>query len=295
MTSTASQQKFPNGSLLSSAVDVRNLPESNIKACFYGGNGVGKTSLACEFSKPLLLISFEPQREGGANSVRNKEGVKFIRITKPADAIRLAEELKSDTYFKTHVIDGATSLQDVVLTELMELDEVPVTLMWGTVPDEVYRQRSEKAKEILRKFLNLNVNTIVLAKEKDHNPPKGERKAKMIRQMESESFFASDVGPATAGFLHDACNVICRMYVDKEVREKVTVMEIAGTKEENIEYIETGKIVHRLRTLQHHNYAARIQTHMLGTVPEYVEGESPKILYDKLMSIIKGTYKQEKK
>lgn len=295
---TRPKQTHKTGSLLASAIDVRELGDVPLKVCIYGENRVGKTSLACEFPKPLLLISFEPAKSGGATSVRKVEGVKFKRITTSEDMYKIVEELKQDTFFKSHVLDGATSMQDVFLRELMEVPETPTTLWFNSVPDEIYKQRSEKTKEALRKFLQLDANTIVLAKEKDHNPPKTSRenkKPKMLNSMEVESYFASDVGSATAGFLHDCCDSICRLYTAKEVKEEVTYMEMAGVKEKNVEYVETGRIVHRLRTLKHPNFAAGIRSDSPGYVPEFVEGESPKILYDKLMQVIRGTYREVKK
>ena len=49
----------------------------------------------------------------------------------------------------------------------MSLPEVPATLLVGLVSGDQYRERSEKTKEILRRFLNLPCIVVVLGKEKD--------------------------------------------------------------------------------------------------------------------------------
>ncbi len=57
------------GSILDRAVNVATVGGGHKKVCLYGQNGRGKTTCAVLFPKPLLLVSFEPTRSGGANSV----------------------------------------------------------------------------------------------------------------------------------------------------------------------------------------------------------------------------------
>ena len=272
-----------NGSVLSRAVPVSSLVEQWIKLTIYGQNRVGKTTLACDFPKPLLLISFEPNRTGGAMSVRKIPGVTYLQITSSHDALSLAAELRTDKTFKTHVLDTATSLQDIILQELLNLPAVPEQLNWGTVSMDAYRQRSEKTKETLRPFLNLPAHTIICAKEKDHNPPKEDRN-KITRGMQLESFIASDLGGATVGWLHDACDYIGRLYLAKEVivkefKSKVGKEEIITTSEE-----ETGRIVRRLRTMYHPNFAAGFRSADPSNVPDHIEDPS----YERISAVIKG-------
>jgi len=270
----------PNGSILSQAIPVSELVESYIKLVIYGQNRVGKTSLACDFPKPLLLVAFEPNKTGGAQSVKKVKGVTYLKITSSDGALKLADELSRDTTFKTHVLDGATSLQDILLQEILGVATLPEMLKFKAVSGDQYRARSEKLREVLRPFLNLNAHTVVLAKEKDHNPPKGDeiwegygkrKVAPKIDEMRVESFFAADVGSATAGWLHDACDYIARLYLAKKI--KVTQQEVVvGNEKQTITTEEdTGKVVHRLRTLYHPNYAAGFRSCNPSKVPEYIE------------------------
>jgi hypothetical protein len=171
----------------------------------------------------------------------------------------------------------------------MGWSEVPDQLAWGTVPEGVYQQRSEKLRECLRPFVNLDMNTIFLAKEKDHNPPKGERN-KYIRSLgQPESFFGASVGTATADWLNDTCEFLCRLSCDKELVEEV-ITESGGIKLDKpiTTYKETGRIIHRLRTRLHTNYAAGFRAPRYENIPEYVDGNSPEEMYKNLMAVIKG-------
>lgn len=266
-------------SILSRGVPIAEVKDDSIKMVIYGQNRVGKTTLACQFPKPLLLIAMEPTKTGGARSVSKVKGVTFLRIESSREAVRLAEELRGNTTFKTVVVDSVTSYQDIILKEILNLPSLPEMLSWGTVSQDQYRERSEKTREALRPYLNLACHVVLTAKEKDHNPP-SESRNKLTRGAQLESFFAADLGGATVGWLHDACDYIARLYIDKETITKK--VKIAGEVIEREE--ETGKSVRRLRTMYHPNYAAGFRSANPERVPEYIDNPS----FDKIYSIIEG-------
>lgn len=297
--STPTTQKTKTTNLLSQAIDVADLGEEHIKLTLYGLNRVGKTSLACQFPKPLLLLSFEPNKSGGARSVTAIPGVRLFKITSSADALRLADELDKDNEYKSVVVDSATSYQDLFLKEILGLSTLPEQLSFGTVSGEQYRQRSEKVKEGLRPFLNLEKHVIITAKEKDHNPPKEERttssgktqpdmRPKFIRGMQQESFVASDLGGAAVSWLHDACDYIGRLYLAKEVITTKSIRKIGNRDIESETEEETGRITHRVRTMYHPNFAAGFRSPNPESIPEYVEGHTPEKLYAELIRVITG-------
>ena len=68
------------GSAVSLAVKADEIEDQFVQLTIYGQNRVGKTTLACQFEKPLVLISFEPNRTGGANSIKRIPGVYVVRV-----------------------------------------------------------------------------------------------------------------------------------------------------------------------------------------------------------------------
>lgn len=289
------------GSLLSQAINATSLSDELVKLTLYGQNRVGKTTLACMFPKPLLLISFEPGDTGGANSIRKMQGVSFFQVLHTDQAAKLAEELRTDTQFKTVVLDSATSFQDMYLTEILGLTTLPEQLSFGGVTGDQYRERSEKIKVGLRPFLNLKKNVIVTAKEKDHNPPKEEKvnprtgktqpdmRAKFLRGMSIESYVASDLGGSAVSWLQDNCNYIGRLYLAKEVLVTKDSRNVNGKVIETESEEETGRITHRVRTMYHPNFAAGFRSPNPNSVPEYVEGYTPEELYKNLIAVINGS------
>jgi len=272
--------KKASTSVLDEAVDASALLTEYDKVCIYGQNRVGKTTLACQFPKPLLLLSFDPVQTGGAKSIMNVPGVKVLRLTSTEKAIRLGAELKQANPFKTIVIDSATSLQDMVLCEIINLPEIPTVMNWGMIDMDQYRLRSEKTREVLRIFLTgLKCHTVVTAKERDHNPPKDGVPA-IVRGIQQESFFSVDLGGQTAGWLQDSCDAVVQLCIMKQYREE----EFGEDDDKQIRVIDTGKSVRKLRLLYHPNYAAGIRSSTPEKVPEFLEAPT----YAGLKKIIDG-------
>ncbi len=301
--------------ILGRARAVSDLPQAPLKLLLYGGNRVGKTTLAAELAKYLkrraILVSFEPAASGGAESVRGYSGLKFLKegseanvndgtadFTGAVGAVELARELPASAY-DLIILDGATSMQDMILRELMCVDEMPVQMSWGTVQGDQYRLRSEKLREVLWAYLRLPMDIVVLAKEKDHNPPKDEKvnektgkvspdmRAKFLRGMQAESYVAAELGSATTGWLQDCCDWIVRMYVDKEIEAVTSNM---GGKEFT-SYRETGKFARCLRLGYHPNFAAGPRSSNPGGVPDFVTAATPELLVKELMKVVRPLQK----
>lgn len=291
---------FPPGSILATAVPVTSLREDRIKLCIYGRNRSGKTTLAAEAEKPLLVISSEPDSCGGATSISNVQGVSLIRISAkklPGDVVHgsakvvaIAHELAARNPFKTVVFDTVTSLQDIILVELLGLSKVPELMSWGTVPDGTYQRRAEKLRETLRPLLDLNnCNLIVLAQEADHNAQedRGGRN-KLLNTMQQGSFMAPALGATNAKWLQDNCGYVVQIY-DDEVTQEIPIPQ----SDENgqpmppvMQRVGTGKRQRHLRLLYHPNFAAGGRWQWDRNVPEFVTAPTPKELYAAMAAFI---------
>jgi len=291
-----------NGSVLSTAVPVGSLREDRVKVCIYGRNRSGKTTLAACFKKPLLLISSENEATGGALSVSNVEGVALIRVTPAskrllgdrvhgsAKVVAIANELAQHNPFATVVLDTVTSLQDVILVELMGLSKVPEMLSWGFVPDGVYQQRAEKLRETIRPLLDLNnCNLVVLAQEKDHNAQEDRGgKSKILHTMQMGSFMAPALGATNAEWLQSACGYVVQIYEDEVTQEIVIPQMDAHGKAmpPSIQRAGTGKRQRHLRLLYHPNFAAGGRWQFNKDMPEFVTAPTPQELYAAMAKFI---------
>lgn len=253
-------------------VPVAEYDRPGVRINIYGRNGTGKTTLACSFPKPLLLVGFED----GTRSVTNVKGVDFIRMTSSKDCVDLAKFLGSSKYASV-VVDTATSLQDIILMELLGLDSVPVQLGWGTVSQTQYRQRSEKTREVLRLFLTLNQNVVILAQEKDHTKKSEEDDAKTDTEV-LNPFMASSLGSATCSWLHDCSDYICQTYI----REKTVTKEFKVGDKVTTRNVKVGGVDYCLRTLPHPMYASKLRVPRGKDIPECIVDPD----YKKLLNLI---------
>ena len=165
----------------------------------YGRNRIGKTTLACKFPKPLLLLSLEPTQTGGAKSVAKEPGVMW-KVCKTSEEIAtIAERLQQPHDFKTVVLDSVSSHEKIVLQEVRG-DKKPLEMLrFGKVSQDEYTLRSEKMRDAIAPFLALPTHLVILANEKDHSKPEnGERRSAGTTIMQEKSFFSADTGGGLA-------------------------------------------------------------------------------------------------
>ena len=313
--------------ILDTGVPTTKLHSDYISLAGYGRNGSGKTSLACQFPKPLALLSIDPSLTGGARSVMKIEGVKQFQIAgrrlpvvdpttgegvvdvdgKPvletlwgsAKAMAVCDAMRTrfargERPFETVVIDGVTSWNDVILQEILgvEQEQMDAILSFGKVSQEQYVERAERMIKQLRPWFALPCNVVVIAQERDHNPPKDAKGrimgSKLMRPAQMESFFSLDIGDSPCTWIQNACDFVSQLYMDAE--SKVEKQDIVGPDGKVMQTMEsvvfTGAYVRRLRMSYHVNFAARARSDY-KVVPEYVEG-SPEEMYADLARVARG-------
>lgn len=107
--------------LLSTAVPIEQT-EDFIRMVIYGKIGFGKTTLACTFPKPLLLVDIF---ERGSRSVRNVPGIKRILIKSWDQLEQLRDELQDAVDegklpYKSIVFDNLTQAVELARRKTLE-------------------------------------------------------------------------------------------------------------------------------------------------------------------------------
>ncbi len=292
---------FPQGSVLAGAVAVTTLREERVKVCLYGRNRSGKTTLAAQFPKPILFVSCEPAHCGGVQSVSNIEGVSLIHVEpnltgkgmSGRDAVaQIGKELASTKHYQTVVLKTATSLQDVIMEEIkVEFPGIPTS---GRGSKDTYQMRASRLHDAMRPYLDLrHVHVVMLAQEKDHNPPVGEGgfpdlKAKLLQTMQQGSFMAPALGAANTQWLQDACGYVIQIYEDEVTQETVIPMHNPdGSPAPGVPTrVGTGKRGRHLRLLYHPNFAAGGKWQFDPSMPEFVTAPTPQELYAAMAAYI---------
>lgn len=166
MVSVVEQRKpKSSGGIVGTIADIKK-PVSGMSMLIYGRSGTGKTTMSCTFKKPLLLI----RAEDGTGSVYNVPGIKTTDIlSSPDDLVELVEYQRKKKAFKTIVLDGITSYQDIVLKSVLQVTKVPTTIGFGDIDRDDWGKTAAIMKETLDQLLDLRhsgTDVVCIAQEK---------------------------------------------------------------------------------------------------------------------------------
>lgn len=264
------------------------------------------TTFACQFEKPLALVSVEPGgNAGGAKSVKRIEGGTHFRFRESKQVEEFGYRLlRGENPFATVVIDSATSLDAINLTEVCGWDAADVIRVGraSKISTDQYVERGERTRKVLRPYLDLACAVVVICNEKDHNykadaTDQGGSRNPLVRDtklaggsLQNESVIGPSLGGGAAKWVGDACDYLCQLYVDKEYRVEVRRSGKEGTANyrETEVVVETGRWVRRLRTSYHPNFVARVRSEVPEVVPDFIEGKSPYDMYLNFMKMVRG-------
>lgn len=271
-------------SLLSRIQSVQEMPRKGIILSVYGRAGTGKTTLACTFPKPLLIIG----SEDGTGSVRDVEGIDFILVETSSEVDQLIgyvptghmrDVSRKDNFgggYKTVVLDTVGGLQDLVLKEVLGLDSVPLQGSWGMANQETWGAVSSQVKEILADLISLSargINIVIVAHEKNFTDS-GSHSDVMLPYVNVA------VQPATRDWLNGKCDYIGQMYIREQVRKE----RIEEGGQSMIIDTKTGRSEFCLRVKQHPIFMTRFRCPKGTKLPDAIVDPD----YNKIKTLIEG-------
>lgn len=265
------QRKKKRGvlSVIERIVPLNERPRPKLCVNLYGQSGTGKTTIACSFPKPLLLIG----AEDGTESVYDVEGVDFVPLYRAEEFSELVEML-NNSKFETAVLDTLGTLYDLELCSVLGIEEMPATGSWGMASRDQWQQCNTRVINRLRPFLSLHrecCNTLILAQERVYTPTEDSGDIIM-------PFVASASTPGVVGWLNPACNHIAQTFIQpKTVQKKRTI----GKKTKIIKNRVPG-IDYCLRTMPDPTYMTKFRKPKGSKITEFIVDPT----YDKIRSLI---------
>jgi hypothetical protein len=263
------------GNLFDDSVPVGELPEKGLKFLIFGMSGTGKTTLACTFPTPLLLVRPE-EVEDGELSVTNVPGVKATpNMTNPDQLSEVCEGQLRTNRYKTIVLDGATRLQDLVVKKHMGLQNVPVQMTWGIVPQADWNRIGITIKEYLRdlfKLCEMGTNVVIVAGERSVGDDN--QSSVMVPSI------MAAMTPGTTGWLHEVCSYNVHTFKREQTGKKI--LKIGGKPIET--EAPTGKIEFCLHVGPVPLYGTKFRVPRGTPLPDVMVDPS----YDKLIALIRG-------
>ncbi len=237
---------IPNGSIFDAAIPVEELAATGYQFLLFGESGSGKTTIACSFPKPLLLIRPE-EVEDGSQSVRTVKGVSVSpHITDPDQILDICDGQARTNRYKTIVLDGLTAMQDLVVKKHMGLQDVPVQNTWGMVPQTDWNWIGITVKDFVRALLRLNkmgTHVVLVCGEKMFKI-KGEEESGGI----SVPKIMAALTPSATAFIHHTVNYSIHTFKRLKTIETDTGTKVTNKKEfgvhvdENITYATKFRI-----------------------------------------------------
>lgn len=257
----------------------------------YGDQGSGKTTLWGSFPAPIrCLICSGGRLPGELLSLDSPENRKRIAPVVIESSHQL-EDVLTESGSATWVLDHLSGLSTLILKEQLGLSDMPSVLRWGMGTQADWGNVNEKVIEILRGFLGLPGEVVIVAQERVFRGKEevGRAVDDMIRPA-----IGPAVTPGVCTWLTPACSYVIQMF--KRPRTSRQDSEVAGIKtavsvrEKGVEYCA--------RLEAHDTFMTKFRLH--GRVPpdvlvlgDSVNGiDKKQTAYQKLIRVIQGPVKQ---
>ena len=236
-----------------------------VAACFYGRAGTGKTTLACSFPGPILILDI---REKGTDSVSDLENVDMLPVEDWGDIEKVYWYLKSNpTKYKTVIWDAVSAAQDYALIEALEKHG-------KSEGDQLSKRDFGVAGGLMKTWITNyrdlvedGINVVFLAHDRTTDGQDGE-----------DGELTPSVGPRLMPSVASALNAAVKMIGNTFIRE-VTEKKPGGKLKRTVSYC--------MRLGPHAYYATKIRQPKGSYVPEILEDPS----YNDLVSLMKGQLK----
>lgn len=238
--------------------------ELYLAALFYGRAGSGKTTLACTFPGPVLVLDV---REKGTDSVVGVPGVDSLPIENWDEFEQVYWFLKSGNHkYKTVVVDAVTGLQDLAITNSLEKagksDGIISKQMWGSAAGKLKSWIMD-----YRDLVDEKLHVVFLAHDRTSDGEEGD-----------DGEITPSVGPRVMPSVASILNASVKMAGNTFVRETSTKVGLKVKRDTQ----------YCLRIGPHAYYFTKIRQPKGSFTPDIVEDPS----YDKLVSLMKGDFKK---
>jgi hypothetical protein len=275
---TAKTKPKKGGSVLERITGIDFDDSDGISMLVYGASGTGKTTFAGTFPGFILWIVVSGGNKPGElrslNTPAMRKKIKKVELESSDDFRALIEYQKESGEYTTLVNDHVSGLQDLVMSEILG-KPVAAQKSWGDATQQQYGKCSMIVKDIMRDFLGLSCNRVILGQERSFE-------AKEDNDLVQPNIGVA-VSPSIAGWLYPAVDYVCQTF-KKQKTEKITVK--LGKTEVEQEQAVKG-VDYCLRTGPHSVYTTKFRIPKEYEKPDYITNPD----YKQTMTIINGEWK----
>ena len=193
----------------------------------YGRSGTGKTTVACSYPAPILLLDV---RDKGTHSVSDVKDLDVMEIKEWDDLEDAYWWLKAnpDSKYKTLVIDTITNLQQIAVQDIASRKKgsnAEKAGDWGTMTRKMWGDVASRMKMWITNFRDLDMHIVFVAQDRVFNFNEDDD------EDDDDSSIQPEVGPAlspaVAKHLNAAVSTIGNTFIrrrhtpDRKVKQKI--------------------------------------------------------------------------
>jgi phage nucleotide-binding protein len=198
----------------------------NTSAAFYGRSGTGKTTVACSYPGPILLLDV---KDKGTASVLDVENLDILPVEKWDDFEDAYWYLHANPKeYATVVIDTVTNLQQVVVQEVSSRGKKTGGQAgdWGTMSRRQWGDVASRMKNWITNFRDLPLNVIFVAQDRVFNFSDEDDEGS-VEDENLQPEVGPALSPAVAKHLNAAVSIIGNTFIrrrrtpDRKIKDKV--------------------------------------------------------------------------
>lgn len=261
-----SQGKSASEMTIEDRIGKVHMVDKYLKVVTYGPAGTGKTTFACTFPKPILLLDI---RDRGTDSVADVDGVDVLQVEDWYDFEDAYWMLKKRKNYRSVITDTVSQLQTLAMVKVLGEKKKKIDKdagNWGTLTKGDWGDVASLMKEWLHNYRDLDMAVCFIAQHRTFN----------IGEEEEEGAIAPEIGPRLMPSVAQSMNADVSVIGSTFIRERFERVKGERKEKRHVEYC--------MRLGPHAFYVTKVRKPKTIIAPDFIVDPT----YNKIEEIRSG-------